>query len=63
VDAVRDLLGLTADHAGQSLDELEQRPVRPSASIEELRAAPGGPLTRCQTALAAAANAAGSVRA
>jgi len=42
VDAVRHLVAHTAAYAGQFLDELEERPVRPSGSIDELRAAVGG---------------------
>ena len=41
---MKDVLGLTADYAAQFLTTLGDRPVRPSASIEELRAALGGPL-------------------
>ena len=38
------LLRLTADYAAQFLDTLEERPIRASASVEELREALGGPL-------------------
>jgi glutamate/tyrosine decarboxylase-like PLP-dependent enzyme len=41
---VKDLLGLTADYASGFLGSLDDRPVPPQASIEELRAALGGPL-------------------
>jgi glutamate/tyrosine decarboxylase-like PLP-dependent enzyme len=41
---VKDVLGLTADYAAQFLDTLDERPVRPSASVEEVREALGGPL-------------------
>jgi glutamate/tyrosine decarboxylase-like PLP-dependent enzyme len=41
---VKDLLGFTADYAAQFLGTLDERPVRSEASIEELRAALGGPL-------------------
>ena len=44
VDPVKDVLGLTADYAAQFLDSLEDRPIPPHASVEELRAALGGPL-------------------
>jgi glutamate/tyrosine decarboxylase-like PLP-dependent enzyme len=44
VDAVRELLGLTADYAAEFLGSLDQRPVRPQASLEELREALGGSL-------------------
>jgi glutamate/tyrosine decarboxylase-like PLP-dependent enzyme len=41
---VKDVLGLTADYAAQFIDSLDERPVPPHASVEELRAALGGPL-------------------
>jgi len=44
VDPVKDVLGLTADYAAQFLGTLDDRPVGPSASVEELRAGLGGPL-------------------
>jgi glutamate/tyrosine decarboxylase-like PLP-dependent enzyme len=44
VDSVKDLLGLTADYSSAFIDGLDERPVQPQASIEELRAALGGPL-------------------
>jgi glutamate/tyrosine decarboxylase-like PLP-dependent enzyme len=44
VDPVKDLLGLTADYAAHFLGSLDERPVGTQASIEELRAALGGPL-------------------
>ena len=44
MDSVNDVLGLTADYAAQFLGSLDERPVRASATIEELRAALGGPL-------------------
>jgi glutamate/tyrosine decarboxylase-like PLP-dependent enzyme len=44
VDPVKDLLGLTADYASGFIGSLDDRPVPPQASIEELRAALGGPL-------------------
>jgi glutamate/tyrosine decarboxylase-like PLP-dependent enzyme len=46
MDPVRELLGLTADYSSQFLERLDERPVRPDASIEELRAALGGPLPK-----------------
>ena len=44
MDAVNDLLGLTADYATQFLGSLDERPVGTRASIEELREALGGSL-------------------
>jgi glutamate/tyrosine decarboxylase-like PLP-dependent enzyme len=44
VDAVRELLRLTAEYAAEFLGSLDERPVRPQASLEELREALGGPL-------------------
>ena len=44
VDAVKDVLGLTADYATRFLETLDDRPVRPESSIDELREALGGPL-------------------
>jgi glutamate/tyrosine decarboxylase-like PLP-dependent enzyme len=44
VEAVKDVLGLTADYAAQFLGSLDERPVGPQASLEELREALGGPL-------------------
>jgi len=44
VDPVKDLLGLTADYASQFIDSLDDRPVPPQASVDELRAELGGPL-------------------
>jgi len=41
---VKDVLGLTADYAAQFLGSLDERPVGPQASLEELREALGGPL-------------------
>ena len=41
---MKDLLGLTADYSAQFLASLDERPVRTQASLEELRAALGGPL-------------------
>ena len=41
---MKDLLGLTADYAAQFLGSLDDRPVGSSASVEDLRAAFGGPL-------------------
>jgi glutamate/tyrosine decarboxylase-like PLP-dependent enzyme len=49
VDPVKDVLGLTADYAVQFLENLDERPVHPQASIEELRAALGGPLPESGT--------------
>jgi glutamate/tyrosine decarboxylase-like PLP-dependent enzyme len=49
VDPVKDLLGLTADYAAQYLASLDERPVRPEASLEELRATLGGPLPETGT--------------
>ena len=42
--STRDLLQRTAEIAADYLDSLERRPVRPEASVEEVRAALGGPL-------------------
>jgi glutamate/tyrosine decarboxylase-like PLP-dependent enzyme len=44
MDPVKDLLGLTADYASQFIGSLDDRPIPPPASVEELRAALGGPL-------------------
>lgn len=44
MDPVKDVLGLTADYAAQFLDSLDERPIPPQASVEELREALGGPL-------------------
>ncbi|HSC92363.1 MAG TPA: aminotransferase class V-fold PLP-dependent enzyme [Gaiellaceae bacterium] len=44
VDPERELLRRTADRAADFLAGLDERPVRESASVEELRAALGGPL-------------------
>jgi glutamate/tyrosine decarboxylase-like PLP-dependent enzyme len=44
MDPVKDLLGLTADYASQFIGSLDGRPIPPQASVEELRAALGGPL-------------------
>jgi glutamate/tyrosine decarboxylase-like PLP-dependent enzyme len=44
VDAVDDLLKLTAGYAAQYLDSLDARPVREEATVAELREALGGPL-------------------
>jgi glutamate/tyrosine decarboxylase-like PLP-dependent enzyme len=44
MDSVKDVLRLTADYAVQFLDSLDERPVGPQASVEELRAGLGGPL-------------------
>ena len=44
MDPVGDLLRLTADYAAQFHRTLDERPVRASASFEELRDALGGPL-------------------
>ena len=41
---MKDVLGLTADYATQFLEALDDRPVRPEASVDELREALGGPL-------------------
>ena len=41
---MKDLLGLTADYAAQFLGSLDERPVGPRATVEELRAGLGGPL-------------------
>ena len=40
--STRDLLQRTAEIAADYLDSLEERPVRPEAGIDELRAALGG---------------------
>ena len=42
--STRDLLHRTADIASDFLDSLDERPVRPDAAVDELRAALGGPL-------------------
>ena len=42
--STRDLLHRTADIASDFLDSLDERPVRPDATVDELRAALGGPL-------------------
>ena len=42
--STRDLLQRTAEIAADFLDSLDERPVRPEATVEELRAALGGPL-------------------
>jgi glutamate/tyrosine decarboxylase-like PLP-dependent enzyme len=42
--STRDLLQRTAEIASDFLDSLDERPVRPEATVEELRAAFGGPL-------------------
>ncbi|HXV33846.1 MAG TPA: pyridoxal-dependent decarboxylase [Gaiellaceae bacterium] len=42
--ATRDLFQRTAEIASDYLESLEERPVRPEATVEELRAALGGPL-------------------
>jgi glutamate/tyrosine decarboxylase-like PLP-dependent enzyme len=44
MDSVNDVLGLTSDYAVQFLDSLDDRPVGPKASVDELRSALGGPL-------------------
>ena len=44
MDPVKDLLGLTSDYATQFIGSLDDRPVGPTASVDELRAALGGPL-------------------
>ena len=44
MDDVRDLLELTAAIAADYLDSTGTRPVFPHATVEELRAALGGPL-------------------
>ena len=49
MDSVNDVLRLTADYSSQFLDGLDERRVRPDASIEELRAALGGPLPEGET--------------
>ena len=41
---MKDVLGLTADYSRQFLETLDERPVRPEASVAELREALGGPL-------------------
>ena len=38
MDPVRDLLGLTADYASQSIGSLDDQPIPPRASVDELRA-------------------------
>jgi glutamate/tyrosine decarboxylase-like PLP-dependent enzyme len=40
----RDLLRATADHAADFIDSLEERPVTPRVTVDELRATLGGPL-------------------
>ena len=42
--STRDLLHRTADIASDFLESLDERPVRPDATVDELRAALGGPL-------------------
>jgi glutamate/tyrosine decarboxylase-like PLP-dependent enzyme len=42
--STRDLLHRTAEIASDFLDSLDERPVRPGATVDELRAALGGPL-------------------
>jgi glutamate/tyrosine decarboxylase-like PLP-dependent enzyme len=44
VDSVDDVLRLTADYAAQYLGSLDERAVGPTATLEELRSALGGPL-------------------
>jgi glutamate/tyrosine decarboxylase-like PLP-dependent enzyme len=44
VDEIRDLLALTADIAADFLEGLDERPVWPPATLEELRGALGGEL-------------------
>ena len=44
MDSVKDLLGLTSDYAVQFLENVDERPVKPQASVEEIRTALGGPL-------------------
>jgi glutamate/tyrosine decarboxylase-like PLP-dependent enzyme len=44
VGAERDLLRRTAEIAGDFIESLDERPIWPPASIDELRAALGGPL-------------------
>jgi glutamate/tyrosine decarboxylase-like PLP-dependent enzyme len=44
VEPVDDVLRLAADYSSQFLRTLDARPVRPAASVEELREALGGPL-------------------
>ena len=44
MDSVNGVLGLTADYAARFLGTLDERPVKPMASVEELREALGGPL-------------------
>ena len=46
---MKDLLGLTADYSSAFLEGLDERRIRPQASIEELRAALGGPLPQTGT--------------
>jgi len=38
MDPVKDLLGLTADYASQSIGSLDDQPIPPRASVDELRA-------------------------
>ena len=40
----RELLRRTAEIAADFVETLDERPIRPTASVEELRAALGGPL-------------------
>ena len=49
MDSVRDLFRLTADYSSSVPRRLDERRVRPDASIEELRAALGGPLPESGT--------------
>ena len=44
MDETRELLRRTAEHAGEFLETLDERPVFPAVGVEELRARLGGPL-------------------
>jgi glutamate/tyrosine decarboxylase-like PLP-dependent enzyme len=52
MDPVNDLLGFTADYASEFIASLDDRPIPPQASVEELRAALGGPLPEHATGAA-----------
>jgi glutamate/tyrosine decarboxylase-like PLP-dependent enzyme len=45
----RQLLRTTAEHAADFLESLDDRPIEPKATVEELRAALGGPLPESPT--------------
>jgi glutamate/tyrosine decarboxylase-like PLP-dependent enzyme len=49
VEPLDDVLGLTAGYARRFLASLDERPVAPTATLEDLREALGGPLPRGRT--------------